>query len=301
MKSRTKRLVRAAGALTLLLTIAAPAAGITWGEPDTEGAYPAVGAIMIDWRVIGVPEFGLGIYCSGTLIHPLVFLTAGHCAEGLVEDGITDSSGFPVPGVGGEADIWVSFDADPSDFNPPDSKTRCETCLDIVRVVNSPLYNWGPVSDPHDIAAIILAEPSAITPMPYAELGDLEDLRGSIGRRNGEFREVFTEVGYGGSFAGDPPPWTIEYLDHRAIAQAGFQNLLDVWLRVSQNQSRGDEGTCYGDSGGPILRDIGGTEVVVGITSWGDVPCAAMGFYYRVDIEHSQDFIADVIAEAEAG
>lgn len=301
MKTRGRRLGGALTATAIFMTLALPAAGITWGEPDTEGAYPAVGAIMIDWRVIDQPEYGLGIYCSGTLIHPQVFLTAGHCADGLIADGIIDADGYPVPGEGNEADIWVSFDADPSDFNPPDDKTRCETCLDIVRVVNSPLYRWGPSSDPHDIAAIILAEPSTITPMTVAELGALEDLRGWTTRRDGENRELFTVVGYGGSFVGEPPPFEIEYLDHRAIAYSSFQNLLDAWLRVSQNQSRGDEGTCYGDSGGPILRDIDGVEVVVGVTSWGDVPCAAMGFYYRVDIEHSQEFIAHVIAEAEAG
>jgi hypothetical protein len=49
------------------------------------------------------------------------------------------------------------------------------------------------------------------------------------------------------------------------------------------------------------LRDFQGTEVIVGITSWGDTPCVSMGFYYRVDIEHSQEFIADMIAEATGG
>ncbi len=296
MSKRVQRLFSAVIVSAVVLAGAPNASAITWGEFDTTGKYPAVGAIMIDWRVIGAPQFGLGIYCSGTLIDPKVFLTAGHCAEGLVADGITDADGYPIGGP----HIWVSFDADPSDFNPPASKTRCDTCLDIVRVVNSPLYNWGPTSDPHDIAAIILEDAvTGIAPMDYAGPGELDDLR-QPGRRDGANREAFTVVGYGASFDGDPPPWDIEYLDRRQFASSRFQGLLDAWLRVSQNQARGDEGTCYGDSGGPILRGPAGSEVVVGVTSWGDSPCAAMGFYYRVDIAHSQQFIADVIAEAHS-
>jgi secreted trypsin-like serine protease len=43
-----------------------------------------------------------------------------------------------------------------------------------------------------------------------------------------------------------------------------------------------DKGTCYGDSGGPILYDSGGIYYQVGITSFGSEPCvyeAAPGVY----------------------
>ena len=64
------------------------------------------------------------------------------------------------------------------------------------------------------------------------------------------------------------------------------------WLRMSQNQATGNGGTCYGDSGGPAFwTDTHGTEILVGITSWGDAMCVAAGFNHRVDIPDTLDFI----------
>jgi secreted trypsin-like serine protease len=70
---------------------------------------------------------------------------------------------------------------------------------------------------------------------------------------------------------------------------------------MSQNQATGDGGTCYGDSGGPAFWKDPKTEIetLVGVTSWGDVPCVASAFNYRVDIADTLDFIADVIADLE--
>jgi secreted trypsin-like serine protease len=69
---------------------------------------------------------------------------------------------------------------------------------------------------------------------------------------------------------------------------------------MSQNQATGDGGTCYGDSGGPALwTESAGTEILVGVTSWGDANCVATGFNYRVDIPETLSFINDVIADLE--
>ena len=70
---------------TLVLLIAAitalPAGAITWGELDT--THPNVGAMVVDW-----PDYGPWQWCSGTLIHPRVFLTAAHCTNNLPGRGI---------------------------------------------------------------------------------------------------------------------------------------------------------------------------------------------------------------------
>ena len=65
-------------------------------------------------------------------------------------------------------------------------------------------------------------------------------------------------------------------------------------------QATGDGGTCYGDSGGPVFwadPEGDGAEILVGISSWGDDPCVASGFYYRVDIPETLDFIDNVIGD----
>src|SRR3954468_8832535 len=114
-----KRLILAAVAAATLAA-AAPAAAITYGEPDVN-AHPNVGALVADQAY----SDGTWIYCSGTLISPTVFLTAAHCAEG-DRVGVT----FDPDYVDGDKVYYGTFHADPA-------------------------YP-GPTSDAHDIAVVVL-------------------------------------------------------------------------------------------------------------------------------------------------
>src|SRR5690606_37042499 len=49
---------------------------------------------------------------------------------------------------------------------------------------------------------------------------------------------------------------------------------------------------CSGDSGGPSVMAMGGREVIVGVTSYGDVDCAEVGVSVRDDAY--LDWIAEV-------
>ncbi len=253
--------------LLILTVVVLPVSAITWGEPDTE--HTNVGAMMMV-----LPGWGNTPVCSGTLIHPRVFLTAGHCTDGVD------------PG-----EVWVNFNQD---------GTNLKGILDVAQVITHPDYWWGPTSDPHDVGVLILKKPvkKRIKPATLPEEGFLDRLLAEGELRQGSDGAKFTLVGYGSTL--DWPPPDDYYEDQRQFSVSEYQALLDVWLRMSQNQATGDEGTCNGDSGGPAFwTEPDGTEIIVGITSWGDAQCLASAFNYRVDIPETLDFIDDVIANLD--
>jgi secreted trypsin-like serine protease len=261
-----KRFTVVIGTLLILTVVAAPVAAITWGQLDTE--HTNVGAMVVDW-----PGYGPYQVCTGTLVHPRVVLTAGHCTEGWEGTGVET--------------FWVNFDQD---------ALNEATLLVVEEVITHPDYWWGPTSNPRDVGALVLAEPVTddIAPANLPYEGFLDDLRKEGELNQGKTKAKFTLVGYGGTL--DWPPPKVEYEDVRQFSVSEYRALLKAWLRMSQNQATGDGGTCYGDSGGPAFwTEPDGTEILVGITSWGDASCVASAFNYRVDIPDTLDFIDEVI------
>lgn len=207
--------------MAVSLLTATPAYAIIGGQPDGN-AHPYVGGI-------DVRPTGRTIPCTGTLISPTVFLTAGHCTRFFDEAGLTEAQ--------------VTFDPVFSDNDQFYTGT----------VHTNPLYipfTTGSQHDPGDFGVIVFSEPvNGITPASLPASGLLDQL-GPRGLRN----VVFPTVGYGitrllgGSNGGGHPDIDRNSAGARMVASQTFFSLTDAWLRLSMLD---DGRVCTGDSGLP--------------------------------------------------
>jgi hypothetical protein len=198
--------LRALLAVTVIaLTVAAPSGAILNGKPDTTHPYVGILVTLIDGQRTPV--------CSGFLVSPTVFVTAGHCVDDL----------------GGSLPAYVSFD---QAFGPSSA---------LIHGTAVPNPNFA--SKGHDIAAVVLDTP--VTGRGRAILpgqGRLESAPRSA---------PLTLVGYGADGfthgGGKPSPQfhlVRSMADARLVKLERGKNAL--YLRMSN-------GICFGDSGGPVL------------------------------------------------
>jgi hypothetical protein len=251
--------------LTLLLFITVlPAAAITGGELDGQG-HSNVGLMIAD--IDGEPQWR----CTGTLIAPRVFLTAGHC----VGDGVT------------AVRVWFDSDLTGNQEYPYGGATSIEGTP-----IPHPEYEWG-VSDPHDVGLVILDE--AVNDLDPALLPDPDLLTVLKKDRllEGGYEEgvFFRSVGYGGTLDSWPPP-VLVYDKVRRVSESEYVSLTKSTLHLSQKAVFDESGSCFGDSGGPVFWvDPDGNEIIAAVTSSGDGQCVATGFDYRVDVPDILEWI----------
>jgi secreted trypsin-like serine protease len=251
-----KLILSLAAIVGVVAMIAVPAAAITDGELDGE-QHPYVG-LMVAQLADGTPLWR----CSGTLMSPTVFLTAGHCTEA------------PAAHV----EIWFQSDVQsgvPANGYP------------FTGQVGGTPYGH-PQYDPnafylHDLGVVVLDEP--VAKAVYGKLPTLNQLD-SLKTKRGQQDQTFTAVGYGlqKSFP-DAAAWKdvalkIRMVAHPKLIQINGGQVGDFSIMLSNNANTG--GTCFGDSGGPNF--VGTSNVVGGVTSFGkNGNCAGQGGVYRVD------------------
>ena len=260
-----KKTLIALVAVLAAAVVALPASAITDGSPDGD-AHPYVG-LMVAQDADGNPLWR----CSGTLISPTLFLTAGHCTEA------------PAAHV----EIW--FDADVESGIPANGYPLTGEAS------GTPITH--PQYDPnafylHDLGVVVLDEPVAAS--TYGELPSLDQLDAL---KSGKVKKdtFFTAVGYGLQQAfPDAASWKdvalrVRMVSHPRLIQINTGYTGDGSMILSNNANTG--GTCFGDSGGPNF--LGDSNVVAGVTSFGkNGTCAGQGGVYRVDRSDDLDWLA---------
>lgn len=237
---------------TPAVALGAPGDGIGQPPPDTGAVAPVIGGSAVPegkWRDAAAVLFGGQQGCTGVLVAPAVVMTAAHCIDGSLNAVLIGTNSLARPSAG-------------------------ET-ISVSRRITYP-------GSKYDIAIVILAQPSTITPRLLATGWAQSEIV------NGGRVQL---VGYG---AIDRNART--YVDEMQEAESTITDAgctqhsgCDSTARPNGEIGAGGSGidTCPGDSGGPMYLLTSYGEFLTGITSRGynsnQYDCSEGGIYTRPD------------------
>ena len=245
--------------LVAALVAAVPASAVQFGTPDGDD-HPQVGIMVA--KIDGAPAWR----CSGAIISPTVFLTAGHCVSGATSAEVWFDSGAPRPTVPAGYPFTGEYSGTP--------------------IAHPDYADFAAFPATFDIGVVILDSPH---PGPYASLADggtIDTLRKGPARK-----DAFDLVGYG---LQDSIPPIIQQDIQRYFGTASFvntHNQLTDGYSVQLTAAPGTGGSlCFGDSGGPVF--LAGTTEIVAVNSFVlNQQCMGSGFSYRTDTADSLAFV----------
>jgi secreted trypsin-like serine protease len=236
-------------------------AGTARREPHRAG--PTAHAAVIDgstaapgtWPWLAfVANVQLSTACSGTVVSPMVVLTAAHCAEDINSGALYPPSAFGV--VTGALD-WTAAGG---------------AAIKVAAVEIDPGFDRSTLDD--DVAVLVLASPTRAPALPLATPADSALLAQGTS---------VAVAGWGNTFSSESPPPTALHWGASVVQGATYctnEEYIDgVPFDPSNDLCALDApslavATCHGDSGGPLVAsDASGDPVAIGITSRGDPLC----------------------------
>lgn len=288
-----RRVLIALSTVVAAMALAGPASAIS-GDFVKDNEHPFVGLVVFYdangdfvWR------------CTGSLLTPTVFLTAGHCAD-TVGGAVTARVYF-------QQDAGVNYDpatqVDPVSGYP---EYCADGTLGVTCATSDQLYNFDfsgslTVPDTHDVGLVILDQPIMLDEYGVlAEANSLDQLATQRGRQD----LTFTVSGYG---------LTYKQQEHNGKPNVSFrERLMALSQLVNLNSGlnagfnlqtvgngTGQGGTCNGDSGGPVFYGGYESNTIVGVTSFGlNDLCRGTDFAFRTDQPAVIEWILATVAES---
>ena len=282
-----KLIASLAAVLALSAAAVAPVGAITGVNYTNDNEHPFVGLAV--FYTIEDNEEVFSHRCSGSLISPTVFLTAGHCTDG------ADT-----------ARIYFQQDAgahyDPATQLDPVSgyPDFCAAgTLGTLCATSDELYNFGFADfagfpNTKDAGIVVLDQSIALS--EYGELPAIGVLD-VFATKKGQADRTVTVSGYGVTYKDASGQHDQSY----RVRLMGTSKITDVvggntggFNLMTSGNGGGRSGTCSGDSGGPVFYPAD-SNVIVGVTSFGlNAWCRGQDFAFRTDTQAVQDWIAEV-------
>jgi hypothetical protein len=265
----------------LVLSTVSVALAVTYGVPDEEG-HPYVGLVFFYddnneymWR------------CSGTLIDPRVFVTAGHCTFGTAKAVVLFDPDLE--------DIVYVEDGDQGYIFGEYGKHKHYPGLTYVH----PEYNdyWTDFPNTHDVGVVVLQKPANLDSYgALPELGTIDQAARMYHKKD----IIIRTVGYGvQSVKPYDQSQKIRYTSTSNLVNLKSANNAGYNIQTSNNPSlvHGKGGACFGDSGGPLFYPED-SNVMVAVVSFGmNWNCKGEDWSFRADIATTQDFINSFLSK----
>ncbi|XP_026735969.1 phenoloxidase-activating enzyme-like [Trichoplusia ni] len=243
---------------------------IVGGNATTVDQYPWL--VMIEYVKQGVTK----LLCGGVLISGKYVLTAGHCVAGQVLD-----VGTPKRVRLGEYDIAnEGQDCAPVEANGEDC-TDGVTRIAIERAIPHPQYNPVSPQKRHDIALLRLKETAPFTDfirpicLPTRDWTSPSRIPANFTLYAAGWGAVSTRQSYSNVKLHVDLPYVPPERCQPAYSLPGRS--VNLWAGQLCAGGINGKDSCKGDSGGPLMYEDGRTYEVIGIVSFGPVPCGMEG------------------------